>query len=396
MKKFHNLGFSTRSVHVGSEPCKETGALVAPIYQTSTYTYESTEEAGKIFSGEKFGYLYGRDHSPTEIQLEEKIAALEGGEACKAFASGMAAISAVAFALLESGDHVICGDVVYGGTYGLFHKLMSKFNVEVTYVDTSKIESIEAAIQKNTKYVHVETPANPTLKLTDLKKTSELCKAYGLKLIVDNTFMTPYYQRPLEYGADIVVHSATKYMGGHGDLIAGAVVGSKDFIKKALHEPVTKVGGLISPFTAFLLKRGLQTLPLRMEKHSSNAIKVAKFLDSRPEFKEVIYPGLESHPQHQLAKEQMGGSFGGLISVEAKGGLVVAQRLVDNLEMISLAVSLGDVGSLVQHPASMTHKSLPLEERRESGITDGLIRFSIGIEDPEDIIADIEQALNRL
>lgn len=396
MKNFQNLGFSSKAVHVGNEPCPETGALVAPIYQTSTYTYANTEEAGKIFSGEKFGYLYGRDHSPTEYQVEEKIAALEGGEACKTFASGMAAISSIAFALLESGDHVICGDVVYGGTYGLFQKVMSKYNIGVTYVDTSKLGNIEAAIQGNTKYVHIETPANPTLKLTDIRKTADLCKDYGIKLVVDNTFMTPYYQRPLEYGADLVVHSATKYMGGHGDLIAGAVIGSKDFIKKELHQPVTKIGGLISPFTAFLLKRGLQTLPLRMEKHSSNALKVARFLDSRPEFESVIYPGLESHPHHELAKEQMGGSFGGLISVEVKGGLEAGQKLVNNLEMLSLAVSLGDVGSLVQHPASMTHKSLPLKERRESGITDGLIRFSIGIEDPEDIIADIEQALDKL
>jgi len=396
MKGNKEFGFSSRAVHIGHEPCPETGALVAPIYQTSTYTYKNTEEAGKIFAGEEFGYLYGRDHSPTELQLEEKIASLENGEACKTFASGMAAISAVAFALLEAGDHVICGDVVYGGTYGLFHKVMSKYDVDVSYVDTSKIENIEAAIRENTKYLHIETPANPTLRLTDIKKTAELCQKHGIKLVVDNTFMTPYYQRPLDLGADIVVHSATKYMGGHGDLIAGVVVGSKKFIKEGLHEPVTKVGGLIAPFIAFLLKRGLQTLPVRMEKHTSNAIKVAEYLEQRPEFKKVIFPGLESHPQHELAKEQMGGSYGALICVEVEGGLEAGRKLVDNLEMISLAVSLGDVGTLVQHPASMTHKSLPVEERIESGITDGLIRFSIGIEDPEDIIADIEQALEKL
>lgn len=396
MKNNDTIGFSTKAVHIGSDPCPVSGALVAPIYQTSTYAFESTEEAGKIFSGEVFGYLYGRDHSPTELQLEEKIAALEGGEACKTFASGMAAISAVAFALLEAGDHVVCGDVVYGGSYGLYHKLMSKFNIGVTYVDTGDPDKVAAAIQKNTKFVHVETPANPTLRLTDLKVIAQLCKANGIKLVVDNTFMTPYYQRPLEYGADIVVHSATKYMGGHGDLIAGAVIGPKDFIDEGLHEPVTKVGGLISPFTAFLLKRGLQTLPLRMERHSSNAMKVAEFLDSRSEFEMVTYPGLKSHPQYELAKRQMGGSFGGLISVEVKGGLEAGRKLVDNLKMISLAVSLGDVGTLVQHPASMTHKSLPVDSRRASGISDGLIRFSIGIEDPEDIIADIAQSLDKL
>lgn len=387
--------FETKAVHVGSEPCPLTGALVAPIYQTSTYTYKNTEEAGAIFSGEQFGYLYGRDHSPTELQLEEKIASLEGGEACKCFASGMAAISAVHFALLKAGDHVICGDVVYGGTYGLFHKLLPNFGVEVTYVDTSNIKNIEMAIKKNTKVVHVETPANPTLVITDLKAVSTLCKANNITFVVDNTFMSPYLQNPIAFGADIVVHSGTKYLNGHGDCLSGAVIGNKEFIEKGLHESVTKIGGLISPFTAFLVKRGIQTLPLRMEKHCSNAMEVAKYLEKHPKITKVVYPGLESFPQHELASKQMK-AYGGIISFEVKGGLEKGRAFCDNLDMIKLAVSLGDVGTLVQHPASMTHKSLPHEERVKSGITDGLIRLSIGIENINDILADIDRSLSKI
>ncbi len=391
----NELDFETRAVHSGSEPCPQTGALVSPIHQTSTYTYSDTEEAGKIFSGEKFGYLYGRDHSQIEYMLEDKIASLEGGEDCKAFGSGMAAITATLVALLESGDHVICSDVVYGGTYGLFEKIFSKYDIEYTFVDTSDIGNIKDNIQPNTKVIYVETPANPTLKLTDLEKTSEICRDNDLKLIVDNTFMTPYFQKPLELGADIVIHSATKYMSGHGDCIAGAVVGDKEFIEEGLHDPVTKLGALIAPFICFLVRRGIQTLPLRMEKHNSNAMKVAKYLKGHPKIKNLIYPGLESFPQHELAKKQMDG-FGGLISFEVKGGIEKGRAFCDNLEMIQLAVSLGDVGSLVQHPASMTHKSVPVEERRESGIKDGLIRISVGIENADDIINDIEQSLEKI
>ncbi|MFZ7101767.1 MAG: trans-sulfuration enzyme family protein [Peptococcaceae bacterium] len=395
MKGQRNWHFATKAVHAGSDPCKETGALVAPIYQTSTYTYQDTEEAGRIFSGEAFGYLYGRDHSPTEYQLEEKIAALEGGPACKAFASGMAAIAATCIALLNAGDHVICGDVVYGGTYGLFGKIFTKYGVEVTYTDTSELENIQAALKPRTKIVYLETPANPTLKLTDIGKTAELCKAHHIQLIVDNTFMTPYFQKPLELGADIVIHSCTKYMSGHGDCIAGAVVGSEEFITEGLHDAVTKLGGLIAPFICFLVRRGLQTLPLRMEKHNFNALKVAEYLQGHSKVQNLVYPGLKTFPQYELARKQMAG-FGGLISFEVKGGLEKGRAFCDNLDLIALAVSLGDVGTLVQHPASMTHKSLPVASRRAGGISDGLIRISVGIENHADIIADIEQALAKI
>ncbi|WP_097028168.1 trans-sulfuration enzyme family protein [Clostridium peptidivorans] len=395
MNKFEKWGPCTKAVHVGSEPCPATGALVAPIYQTSTYAYESTDEAEKVFTGQKFGYLYGRDHSPTECQLEEKLAALEGGEACKFFASGMAAIANAHMALLKAGDHVICGAVVYGGTYGLFDKMLRAFGVDVTYVDTSDIEALKKALRPNTKVVHVETPANPTLKITDIAEVSRFCKENNLKFIVDNTFCTPYVQRPLELGADIVVYSATKYLNGHGDCIAGAIVGSKEFITKGLHEGITKLGALISPFTAYLVKRGMQTLTLRMDKHLSNAMKVAEYLENHPKVERVIYPGLKSFPQYELAKKQMKG-FGAMISLEVKGGLENAKALCNNLEMIKIAVSLGDVGTLIEHPAAMTHKSLPVEERKVSGITDGLIRLSIGIEDPEDIINDLEEAFEKI
>lgn len=387
--------FETKAIHVGSEPCPSTGALVAPIYQTSTYVYENTEQAGKIFTGQIPGYLYGRDHSPTEIQLEEKLAALENGQACKTFASGMAAITATTMALLKAGDHVICGDVVYGGTFGLFKEIFPRYNVEVTFTDTSKLENIEKALKPNTKIVYVETPANPTLRLTDLKKTAQLCKAKNLKLVVDNTFMTSYLQKPLELGADIVVYSATKYLSGHGDCIAGATIGSQEFIKDGLHHPVTKLGALISPFTCFLVKRGLQTLALRMDKHNSNALKIAEYLENHPKVEKVLYPGLPSHPQYELAQKQMKG-FGGIISFEIKGGLDKARSFCDNLQMIALAVSLGDVGTLIQHPASMTHKSVPAKIKRLNGISDGLVRLSVGIENPADIMEDLEQALQAI
>lgn len=390
-----NWDFATKAVHVGSEPCPQTGALVSPIYQTSTYTFKNTEEAGMVFAGEQEGFVYGRVSSPTQDELERKIAALEGGEACKVFASGMAAVASTCIALLKAGDHAICDTVVYGGTYGLFGKVFSKYQVEHSFVDTSDITKLKSAIRPNTKFVFLESPANPTLKIVDIAEVSKVCKEHGIQLIVDNTFMTPYFQRPLELGADIVVHSATKYMGGHGDLLAGAVIGSAEFVKTGLHDPLTKLGAVISPFTCFLVKRGLQTLALRMEKHNANALEIAQYFENHPKIESLAYPGLESFPQKDLVKKQMGG-YGGLISFEVKGGLTNGQKFCDNLKLIHLAVSLGDVGTLIQHPASMTHRSVPVEERRKHGITDGLIRLSVGIESAKDIIADIEQSLAKV
>lgn len=390
-----NWSFETKAVHVGSEPDPHTGAVVKPIYQTSTYVFKNTEEAEKIFSGESFGYIYGRTQNPTQSELEEKIAALEGGEACKTFASGMAAITAATMAILKAGDHVICDDVVYGGTYGLLTKIFPRYGIEVSFLDTSNIKNIEKALKPNTKLVYVETPANPTLKIINIKEVADFCKSNRLRFVVDNTFMTPYFQRPLELGADIVVHSATKYMGGHGDLLAGAVIGSENFVHEELHDPASKLGGGISPFTCFLIKRGLQTLPLRMEKHNSNAMKVAEYLMNNRKIRNVVYPGLPDFPQHELAKEQMSG-FGGLISFEVEGGLKQARQFCDSLNMIGFAVSLGDVGTLIQLPALMTHRSVSEEDKKGGGISDGLLRLSVGLENEIDIIADIDQALEKV
>lgn len=390
-----NWDFETKAVHVGSEPCPQTGALVSPIYQTSTYTFKSTEEAGKVFAGEQAGYVYGRASSPTQNELERKIAALEGGEACRVFASGMAAVSSTCMALLEAGDHVICDTVVYGGTYGLFDSIFSKYQVDHSFVDTTDMKKLKHAIRPNTKFVYIESPANPTLKVVDIAAVAKVCQEHSIRLIVDNTFMTPYFQRPLELGADIVVHSATKFMGGHGDLLAGAVIGSEEFINTKLQEPLTKLGGIISPFTCFLVKRGLQTLALRMEKHNANALEIASYLEKHPKIESLAYPGLDSFPQRELVEKQSSG-YGGLLAFELKGGLKSGQVFCDNLKLIHLAVSLGDVGTLVQHPASMTHAAVPVEERRKAGITDGLIRLSVGIESANDLIADIEQALAKV
>ncbi len=390
-----NWNFETKAVHVGSDPCPVSGALVSPIYQTSTYTFKTTKEAGDVFAGELDGFVYGRSSSPTQKELEMKIAALEGGEACRVFASGMAAISATCTALLQSGDHVICDTVLYGGTYGLFQDILPKFDVSASFTEVTDIENLRNALQPNTKFVYIETPANPTMKVIDIAETAKFCKEHGLTLIVDNTFMSPYFQQPLEHGADIVIHSATKFMGGHGDLLAGAVIGSKKFINENLQVSLTKFGGIISPFTCFLLKRGLQTLALRMEKHNQNALEVARFLENHPKIESLAYPGLESFTQHELVKKQSSG-YGGLIAFELKGGIETGQKFCDSLKMIHIAVSLGDVGSLIQHPASMTHRGVPVEERRKHGITDGLIRLAVGIENAKDIIADIEQALDQI
>ncbi|MDD4569956.1 MAG: PLP-dependent aspartate aminotransferase family protein [Tepidanaerobacteraceae bacterium] len=392
---FSKLNFETIAVHGGAEPCPVTGAIVSPIYQTSTYTYENTDIAEKIQTGKMPGFKYGRDHSKTEIELEEKIALLEGGEACKAFASGMAAIAAANIGLLNAGDHVVCSEIVYGGTFGLFKKLLSRYGVEITYVDTNDSNKVEAAIKKNTKILYVETPGNPTLGITDLETMAEIAKLHNLKFIVDNTFMTPYFQNPLKFGADIVVHSATKYMSGHGDCLGGAVIGKKDFIQKALHDPVTKLGATISPFTCFLIKRGLQTLPLRMEKHQQNAMSVAKYLEDNPKVEKVLYPGLKSNSQHELAKKQMRG-FGGVVSFHIKGGLAETKKLLDNLNLIHIAVSLGDVGTLIEIPSTMTHQSVSPEIKAKYGLTDSFIRISCGIENTDDLLNDLDQAFSKI
>ncbi len=388
-------GFNTKAIHAGQKPCPVTGAHVTPIYQTSTFVFKDVDQGARRFAGEEAGYIYTRLGNPTVAELEEKIAALEGGEAALGAASGMAAISTALLSLLKQGDHVVAGDTLYGCTHGFIHEMLPQYGIEVTMVDTSDLSNIEKAMKPNTKVVYVETPANPTMKMVDLKGASDIAHRYGARLIVDNTFMSPYLQRPIEHGADVVVHSATKYIGGHGDVIAGLIVSSKELIDNMRMPYLKDFGGVLSPFDAWLLLRGLKTLGVRMERHCINAQKVAEYLEKHPMIEEVHYPGLPSHPQHELAKKQMDG-FGGMMSFELKGGLEAGKILMNSVKMISLAVSLGCVDSLIQHPASMTHSPVPREERLKAGITDGQVRLSVGIEDVEDIVADLDQALKEV
>ena len=388
-------GFNTKAIHAGQKPCPVTGAHVTPIYQTSTFVFKDVEQGARRFAGQEPGYIYTRLGNPTITELEEKIAALEGGEAALATASGMAAISTALVSLLKQGDHVVTGDTLYGCTHGFINELLPRYGVEVTAVDTSDLNNIEKAMKPNTKVVYVETPANPTMKMVDLKGAADVAHRHGALLIVDNTFMSPYLQRPIEHGADVVVHSATKYIGGHGDVIAGLIISSKELIDIMRIPYLKDFGGVLSPFDAWLLLRGLKTLGIRMERHCINAQRVAEYLEKHPSIEKVYYPGLPSHPQHELAKKQMDG-FGGMMSFELKGGLEAGKILMNSVKMISLAVSLGCVDSLIQHPASMTHSPVPREERLKAGITDGQVRLSVGIEDVEDIINDLDQALKEV
>ncbi len=386
------LGFSTRAIHAGQKPDPLYGSLTTPIYQTSTFVFKNVAQGAARFAGEEEGYIYTRLGNPTQTALEEKIASLEGGEAAFAAGSGMGAITAVLMALVSQGDHVVHSSALYGCTFAFLHDLLTRFGVTATGVDTGDLEAVKKALRPNTKVVYIETPANPTMRLTDIQAVADIAHEHGAKVVVDNTFMTPYFQRPLELGADIVVHSATKYINGHGDVVAGLAIGPKNLIDEMRMTTLKDIGGIIGPFESWLLLRGLKTLPVRMDRHNSNAMAVARFLESHPAVEKVYYPGLESFPQHELAKKQMSG-FGGVMSFELKGGYEAGVRLMNGVKLMHLAVSLGDVDTLIQHPASMTHSVVPEEERLAVNITPGLVRLSVGLEDPEDIIADLEQAL---
>ncbi|WP_296972201.1 methionine gamma-lyase [Tepidanaerobacter sp. EBM-38] len=388
-------GFNTKAIHAGQKPCPVTGAHVTPIYQTSTFVFKDVDQGARRFAGEEEGYIYTRLGNPTLTELEAKIAALEGGEAAIGAASGMAAISTALVTLLKKGDHIVAGDALYGCTHSFISEILPQYGIEVTMVDTSNLENIENAMKPNTKVIYVETPANPTMKLVDLEGASDIAHKHGALIIVDNTFMSPYLQRPIEHGVDIVVHSATKYIGGHGDVLAGLIIGPKELIDTMRIPYLKDFGGILSPFDAWLLLRGLKTLGVRMDRHCANAQKVAEYLEKHPLIDKVYYPGLPSHPQYELAKKQMDG-FGGMMSFELKGGLEAGKVLMNSVKMITLAVSLGCVDSLIQHPASMTHSPVPREERLKAGITDGQVRLSVGIEDVEDIIADLDQALKEV
>lgn len=387
-------GFATKAVHAGQDPDPATGSVSVPIYQTSTFVFESAEQGAARFAGKEEGYIYTRLGNPTVRALERNVAELEAGEDARACASGMAAIHAAVASIVKKGDHVVASDGLYGGTVKLFMDILPKFGIEFSFVNSSNVTNVERAITDDTKIIFVETPANPTLRLTDLKAVAGIAQKRGIITMADNTFMSPYFQQPLKMGIDVSIHSLTKYLGGHSDLVGGIIVSSKSFFKTL--DPVLKnTGGTLAPFDAWLTLRGIKTLPLRMEKHNENAVKVAEFLEAHRKIERVHYPGLKSHQQYELAKTQMRG-FGGMISFELKGGLEKGVKLMNSVKLCTLAVSLGAVETLIEHPASMTHAIVRREERLKAGITDGLVRLSVGIENVEDIIRDLEQALDRI
>ncbi len=379
------LRFATAAIHAGQEADPVTGALITPIYQTATYVLEEL--------GKNRGYQYARTHNPTRTALEQCIAALENAKYGLASASGLAAASTV-LNLLSAGDHVICGEDVYGGVYRLFERVFKRYNVSFTYVNARNVGEIERAVQPNTKLVWLESPTNPLLRLADLQAVSEITRHHNLIFVVDNTFATPYFQRPLELGADIVVHSTTKYISGHSDVIGGAIVTSNDALYEDLKFYQNAVGAVPGPFDCFLILRGAKTLSARLREHERNATAIAAFLEEHPSIETVYYPGLKSHPQHDLAKKQMSG-FGGVVSCVVKGGLEAARDVVNGTQLFQLAESLGGVKSLICHPASMTHAPIPKEVREHCGIVDGLIRLSVGLEDAEDLIEDLEAVLPK-
>jgi cystathionine beta-lyase/cystathionine gamma-synthase len=379
------MKFSTIAIHAGQEPDPSTGAVTVPIYQTSTYAQEGL--------GKHKGFEYARTQNPTRMALERNLAALECGKAGYCFASGMAAINAT-MTLLAAGDHVVVSDNTYGGTFRLFDKVLKKFGLEFTYVDTRYPGRIEAAIRPATRMVFVETPTNPVMSLTDIRAVAGITRPRGIRLVVDNTFMSPFFQRPLELGADIVVHSTTKYLNGHSDSVGGAVILNDDEDINKLGFIQNSAGAILSPMDSWLVMRGTKTLAVRMRQHDENGRRVAQFLFEHPRVKEVHYPGLKSHPQYELASRQMSG-FGAMISFET-GSLACAAQVLSSVRLCTTGESLGGVETLISHPATMTHASVPEEERNRLGITDGLVRISVGIEDADDIISDLNQALAKM
>ena len=389
-------GLGTTAIHAGTLK-NLYGTLAMPIYQTSTFIFDSAEQGGRRFALEEAGYIYTRLGNPTTTVLENKIAALEEGEAAVATSSGMGAISSTLWTVLKAGDHVVTDKTLYGCTFALMCHGLTRFGIEVTFVDTSNLDEVKNAMKENTRVVYLETPANPNLKIVDLEALSKLAHTNPNTLvIVDNTFATPYMQKPLKLGADIVVHSVTKYINGHGDVIAGLVITNKELADQIRFVGLKDMtGAVLGPQDAYYIIRGMKTFEIRMERHCANAKKVVEFLNKHPKIEKVYYPGLETHPGHEIAKKQMK-DFGAMISFELKGGFEAGKTLLNNLKLCSLAVSLGDTETLIQHPASMTHSPYTKEEREAAGITDGLVRLSVGLENVEDIIADLEQGLEKI
>ena len=383
------MKFTTRQIHAGVTPDPTTGAILTPIYQSTTFVQESVDQYMSK------GYSYSRTGNPTVAALERKINDLEGGAGTACFTTGMAAINALFLATLNAGDHAIISDVAYGGTYRLSTKVYSRFGVEFTFVDTSKAEEVEKAIRENTRLVLIETPANPTLKCSDVAAISKITKARKIPHAVDNTFLTPYYMRPLELGADIVIHSTTKYFDGHNATVGGAAVAATPELDEALRFVQNTTGTIMSPQVAFLTLQGTKTLSVRMDRQCANALAVARFLEAHPKVTKVAYPGLESFPQHELSRRQATG-FGAMLWFEVEGGVASGKRIMDSVKLCTLAENLGSVETLITHPVTMTHAAVEPAERARVGITDGLVRISVGMEDEEDLIADLKEALDRV
>jgi len=380
------MGFSTRQIHAGVTPDPVTGSILTPIYQSTTFVQPSVDEYLSR------GYSYSRSANPTVAALEAKLTDLEGGVACSAFTTGMAAIQAVFLAFLNSGDHAIVSDVAYGGTYRLCTQVLKRFGVEFTFADSSKPEEVKKAVKENTRLIFTETPANPTMKCTDLAAISEIARAAGVVHATDNTFLTPYYQLPLELGADLVIHSTTKYMDGHNATVGGAVISNTKEHEEAVRFLQNSSGGIMSPQVAWLTMQGIKTLSIRMDRQSANAMDIAEFLEAHPKVEQVRYPGLPTFPQYSLASRQATG-YGAMLWFEVKGGLNAGKILMDNIKLWSLAENLGAVESLITHPVTMTHAAVEESERRRVGIIDGLVRLSVGLEDAEDLIAALDDAL---
>lgn len=380
------MKFETKAIHIGQEPDPTTGSIIPPIYQTATYVLKEI--------GKDKGFDYTRSSNPTRLALEKNLAALENGKYTVSFSSGMAAISAL-MNLINPNEHVIVSDDVYGGTYRLFEQVLRKYELDFTYVDSTNENNVKEAIKDNTKMVWIESPTNPLLKISDIKKIAKITKKHNILLVVDSTFMTPYFFRPLELGADIVIQSTTKYISGHNNIIGGAIITSIKEVYEKMKFIQKAVGAVSSPFDCWLTLLGIKTLAIRMERHNSNGIRVAEFLSSNKKIRRVIYPGLKSHPGHKIAKDQMTG-FGGMISFELNGGIETGIKLMNNVRLCSLAESLGATETMITHPTSMTHSDIPIDVRLKIGITDSLVRLSVGLEHVNDIIDDLKQALNKI
>jgi len=388
------MGFNSKLIHAGAEKDK-LGSATVPIYQTSTFGFSSADEGARCFAGESNGFIYTRIGNPTIQALENQVAILEGGFGGIATSSGMGAVSTIYMALLQQGDHIVSTDAVYGPSRGLMETYFSRLGVESTYVTTSNLENIKKAIKPNTKVLYIETPTNPTMEITDLKACVAIAREHNLTLVVDNTFCSPYLQRPIELGVDVVFHSMTKFINGHADIVAGMIITRTEELYKKIRPAMVATGCNMDPHQAYMVLRGIKTLSIRVERAQQNAMKVAEFLENHPKVAWVKYPGLKSHPQFELAKQQMDGP-GAMISFELKGGFDAGKKLMDNVHLAMLAVSLGGVETLIQHPASMTHSKMSKEAKLKANITDGLVRFAVGIEDVEDIISDLEHALEKV